>query len=162
MKTDGLNPKNRAKASAYTMVEVLMGVCILGIMIVSLYSGFSSGFAVVQLSRDNLRATQILLQRVETLRLYNWNQVLDTTRYLNSTFKDRYDPISTNGTVYAGTITTNVPNISGAAYTNNMRLVTVTLFWTNYPHKPATNIIVRSRQMQTYVARYGMQNYLYQ
>jgi hypothetical protein len=103
-----------------------------------------------------------LLQRVETLRLYNWNQVLDTTRYLKPTFKDRYDPVATNGTVYAGTITTNVPSLPGAAYTNNMRTVTVTLFWTNYPHKPNTNIIVRSRQMQTYVARYGMQNYLYQ
>ena len=43
-----------------------------------------------------------------------------------------------------------------------MRAITVTLYWTNYSKKPNQTQVVRSRQMQTYVARYGMQNYLYQ
>ena len=162
MKMDGLLPKRQRKAQAFTMVEVLIGVCILGIMTISLYTGFSSGFTVVQLSRDNLRATQILLQRMETMRLYNWQQILSTNNYLKPVFQEHYDALSQKGTVYSGTITTNLPDISGVAYRTNMRLVTVTLYWTNYSSKPSTNIVVRKREMQTFVARYGMQNYLYQ
>jgi type II secretory pathway pseudopilin PulG len=154
--------KKRRAVQAYTIIEVMMGVCILGIMIVTLYTGFSSGFTVVQVSRDNLRATQILLQRMETMRLYNWHQLLATNSYLKPNFREYYDPVSQGGTVYVGTISTNLPDISGTAYRTNMRMVTVTVYWTNYSQKPSTNIVVRSRQMQTYVARYGMQNYLYQ
>ena len=162
MRMDGKNFTGRGRANAYTMVEVMMGVCILGIMIVSLYTGFSSGFTVVQLSRDNLRATQILLQRMETVRLYNWNQILNTNSYLKPVFRDRYDSQGKNGTEYYGTIQTALPDISNVAYRTNMRLVTVTLYWTNYSQKPNPTVVVRSRQMQTCVARYGMQNYLYQ
>ena len=162
MQMDGSLPQRQRAAQAYTVIEVLMGVCILGIMIVSLYTGFSSGFTVVQLSRDNLRATQILLQRMETMRLYNWNQILSTNSYLKPVFEEHYDAIAKDGTHYTGTITTNLPDISGVAYRTNMRLITVTLYWTNHSAQPSTNIVVRSRQMQTCVARYGMQNYLYQ
>ena len=49
------------------MVEVLVAVSLVGIMFVSLYSGISSGFAVVQLARENLRATQILQEKMETI-----------------------------------------------------------------------------------------------
>jgi prepilin-type N-terminal cleavage/methylation domain-containing protein len=162
MKMHGANHRDPAGAKAFTMIEVLVGVCILGIMVVSLYTGLSSGFTVVQLSRDNLRATQILLQRMETIRLYNWNQMLNTNSYLKPVFEDRYDPKATNGTIYSGRITTDLPNIGNLAYKTNMRLVTVTLYWTNYSQKPNPTTVVRSRQMQTFVARYGMQNYLYQ
>jgi type II secretory pathway pseudopilin PulG len=161
MKMDGANSRRRSATDAFTMVEVLMGVLILAIMTVSLYSGFSSGFAVVRLSRDNVRATQVLLKKMETLRLFNWNQITTSTNYLKPTFTELYDPLAKNGTVYAGTITTNMPDIT-AAYRTNMRLVTVTVYWTNYSKNPNQRQVVRSRQMQTYVARYGMQPYLYQ
>ena len=158
---DGENPSKR-QVKAFTMVEVMIGVCILGIMLVSLYTGIYSGFAIVKLSRDNQRATQILLKKVETLRLYNWGQITDTNNFLKPTFTDYYDPTTESGTFYSGTLVTNLPNFN-AAYRTNMRMVTVTLYWTNYPEKPSNNqVVVRSRQMQTYVARYGMQSYLYQ
>ena len=57
---------------AFSMIEILVAMVVLGIMFVSLYSGFSSGFAVVQLARENLRATQILQEKMETIRLYTW------------------------------------------------------------------------------------------
>ena len=66
------------------------------------------------------------------------------------------------GSFYKGFISATVPSNVPAAYQDKMRQVTVTVFWTNYPQKPHTNLIVRSRQMQTYVARYGMQNYMFQ
>ena len=154
--------RQRTDQRAYTVVETLVAVVILAIMLVSLYGGFTSGFAVVQVARENLRATQIMVQRIETLRLYNWEQVRNTSNFLKPAFTNWYDPSDTSkGTVYVGFVTTNAPAISGAAYSSNMRAVTVTVYWTNQIHGNNTPL-VRTRQMQTYVARYGMQSYLYQ
>jgi len=163
MKTNEREP-SAITYSAYTIVEVVVAVFVLAIMLIALYGGFSAGFAVVQVSRENLRATQILVQKMETVRLLNWRQILDTNKFLTPTFSDWYDPLGTNthsaGIFYQGFISTNGPPGLPASYANNMRSITVTVFWTNYSHKPRTNVIVRSRQMQTYVARYGMQNYM--
>ena len=154
--------RQRTDQRAYTVVETLVAVVILAIMLVSLYGGFTSGFAVVQVARENLRATQIMVQRIETLRLYNWEQVRNTSNFLKPAFTNWYDPSDTSkGTVYVGFVTTNAPAVGLAAYTNNMRAVTVTVYWTNHIHGNNTPL-VRTRQMQTYVARYGMQSYLYQ
>ena len=153
--------KNKHARAAYTLVEVVIAVFVLAIMTISLYGGFSAGFAVVQVARENLRATQIILQKMETVRLYNWSQVLNTNNYLKPSFTNYYDPASKSGTLYRGFVTTSTPGLTGVGYSNDMRRLTVTLYWTNYQHG-STNKIVRSRQMQTYIARYGMQNYLYQ
>lgn len=152
--------KNKHARAAYTLVEVVIAVFVLAIMTISLYGGFSAGFAVVQVARENLRATQIILQKMETVRLYNWSQIKDPN-YLRPSFTNYYDPANKSGTLYRGFVTTNAPNFSGVSYSNDMRRLTITLYWTNYQHG-STNKIVRSRQMQTYIARYGMQNYLYQ
>jgi type II secretory pathway pseudopilin PulG len=162
MKTNEREPTTCAHA-AYSLVEVVVAVFVLAIMLIALYGGFSAGFAVVQASRENLRATQILVQKMETVRLLTWRQVLDTNKFLTPTFNDWYDPFGTNahssGVYYQGFISTNALPDLPASYADNMRSITVTVFWTNYSHKPSTNVVVRSRQMQTYVARYGMQNY---
>ncbi len=153
-------------AAAYTLAEVLLSVFVLGVMLISLYGGFSAGFAVVQLARENLRATQIMMQKMETVRLLKWSQLLDTANYLQPTFLDYYDPSSTNvqsaGAIYQGNVTLTAAAISGfPAYSINMREITVTIYWTNYPHGLSGTPIVRTRTMQTLAAQYGMQNYVY-
>jgi Tfp pilus assembly protein PilV len=153
-----------AARRAFTLAEVMIAVLITGLMMVSLFAGFSVGFRVVQSARENLRATQILLQRMETIRLYTWSQV-NSNAYLQPTFTERYDPLgvtnNTSGTLYVGVVGRGVPAGLPAAYQNNMREITVTLYWTNYSGYKMTNKLVRTRSMQTYVARYGMQNYIY-
>jgi hypothetical protein len=102
------------------------------------------------------------MQKTETLRLLNWSQGTNTT-LAPTNFTDYYDPTGGSvGTTYAGSysvgpVSSNLP----AAYSADMRLITVTVYWTNYPphRRPA---IVHSRQMQTQVAHWGMQNYIYQ
>ena len=157
--------RNSIRHTAYTLVEVIVSVLVLAVMLVSLYGGFSSGFAVVKLARENLRATQIMMQKMETVRLLKWSQFLDTNNFLQPAFLDYYDPAGTNGNAtgatYRGFISTNAAAGLPNDYAANMRTVTVTIFWTNYPQGLATNGIVRTRQMQTLVARYGMQNYVY-
>ena len=55
--------------TGYTFAEVLVGVTILGFVAASLYSAFSAGLGVIQATRENLRATQILVQKTEAIRL---------------------------------------------------------------------------------------------
>ena len=58
-----------------TLVEVVMAVALLGIMTSGIFGSFRYGFFTLQLVRENQRATQIILEKVETIRLYNWDQV---------------------------------------------------------------------------------------
>jgi hypothetical protein len=159
MKTSPLTPENRPHGqSAATIAEVLMSVAILGVMLTSLYGGMGSSFALTQLSRENLRGTQIMLERMEGIRLMNWNQVASTD--LNPpTFTKSYYPLASNGLsqgiTYYGTMTvTNVSMSPAPTYASNMAQVTVTILWTNRG-------ISRSRTMSTYVARNGIQNYVF-
>jgi len=150
-------------AAAFALVEPIVAFFVLSIMMVSLYGGISSGFGLVRLARENLRATQIMVQKTEDYRLYGWAQLTDAS-VVAPTFTDYFNPSATNsssyGTLYQGTVANTVPTNVPAAYQNNMRILTVTVYWTNYPSKPSTNLIVHSRQMQTLVAKYGMQNYV--
>ena len=47
----------RVRPLAYTLAEVIVCVALVAILFVSLYGGMTSGFAVTQSSRENLRAT---------------------------------------------------------------------------------------------------------
>ena len=156
------SPQNRHRTQrAFTFIEVVVAAFIVGLMGFSLFACFSSGFTIVQSSRENLRATQIMLQRVEAIRLFTWKQVLDTTNYLKPTFVDYYDPqssVTNEGSIYQGFVTSSIPTDLPVAYRTNMRTITITLYWTNYN---GTQSVVRTRQVATRVARYGMQNYIW-
>jgi hypothetical protein len=152
------------RASGYTFAEVLVAAGILGFMGTSLYAAFASGFCLIQSTRENLRATQIMVQKLEAVRLFTWSQVCDTTDYLKSTFTEVYDPLADNsrsrGASYTGNVTASVPDVGELpeAYRTNMRTLTVSLSWTNYN---GARPIVHQRKMTTRVARNGMQNYIW-
>jgi len=151
------------QTGAYTIAEVIVAVFILGIMSASLFAGFASGFDVVRLARENLRATQVMVQRMEDIRLYTWSQITNPA-YLKPTFVDWYNPPGTNngtaGVCYQGSYSIAIPTNVPVAYRANMRSVTLTLSWTNFPTGSRTNGMVHTRQMQSYVAYLGMQNYI--
>jgi Tfp pilus assembly protein PilV len=160
MRTRLIHSTRQRSTSAYTVVEVLVATLLLGTMVVSLYGGFSSGFAVMQMAREDLRATQILMQKMEAVRLCTWSQFTNAP----IVFSERYDPFEVSsgsaGAVYSGAVTVGpaqgIPNT--AAYRDNLRLVTATVYWTNFS---SGKRIVRSREMKTLVARYGLQPYLW-
>ena len=152
------------RQSAFTLVEAMVAVLVLGVLGAGLAAAFSSGLSVMDAERDNLRATQIMMQKMETIRLLTWSEGTNST-YAPTNFTDYYDPTGTNsnssGAVYSGnySVASAPTNIPGD-YSSSMRLVTVTVYWTNYPAHGRPPI-VQSRQMQSLVARYGMQNYIY-
>ena len=137
------------------MIEVLVAVVVLAIMFVSLYSGFSAGFAVVQLARENLRATQILQEKMETIRLYTWEQI-NTPGFVPTNFVDTFYASGTNvvGTMsYTGRVTIARAPIT-EAYSNELKTVRIDLQWVSAG-------VLRNREMQTLVTRNGLQNYIY-
>lgn len=147
----------RLCSAAFTLTEVLVGVAISAVVFVALYLGFSGGFGVIQLSRENLRATQILQDKMETIRLYNWDQIT-SNGFIPATFTAPFyatnsDSTAGGGLIYYGVMTiTNAP--IAEKYSNDLRMAVVQIVWTN-------GAVARRREMRTFVSRYGMQNYVY-
>lgn len=150
------SPRLRRKlTAAFSIAEVSVAMGIIGTASVALFSGFTTGFFTMQMARENLRATQIMLERTETLRLYNWDQVT-LPGFIEPTFTEKYDPNATSGAqglTYSGTVRIDPVPLT-TAYSDDMRMVTVTLNW-------KTGEINRNRSFTTYIARNGMQNYVY-
>jgi hypothetical protein len=147
-----------SRAAAFTLADAIVAVFVLGAVGGTFCVGLSSGFYVLQNTREDLRATQIMMQRLEAIRLCTWSELSAFT------FQESYDPLSgtnqSGGAKYFGNVTidpaSSVPNT--ASYAPNMCQVTVNLTWTNYN----LNVpVIHNRQMQTQVARYGLQNYIW-
>ena len=144
-----------------------MGVAVFGVTCVSLYAGVTFGFNSVQLARENLRATQILVEKMEVIRLYSWDEV-NEPGFIPATFEARYAPGGTftttgpndrpvvnpaEGVTYYGTISiTNAPMSEN--YRQNVKRVDLTVRWT-------TGKLERSRSLSTLVTWDGLQSYVY-
>lgn len=156
----------RTTLRAFSLLEVLVGMVIMVIAVVSLYAGISSCVSLTKAAREDLRATQIMLERMEGIRLYNWDQLV-YSNMIPTTFRTSYYPVAmsgqSTGITYYGTMTisSNLTLNPPASYAANMRAITVTVFWTNFYGTDMTDKIVRSRTMTTYAARDGIQNYVY-
>jgi prepilin-type N-terminal cleavage/methylation domain-containing protein len=143
--------------SAFTIIEVIMAIAVLGVLIMALYSGMSTAVFSTRLARENLRATEILLEKMEGIRLYSWDQVL-TSGYIPTNFTAYYyDDGNTNGTgsgiIYTGTVTLASCPIASVNYTNEIRQLSLTLNW-------VSGGIARNRSLTTLLARYGVQNHI--
>src|SRR6185369_12703303 len=90
---------------AFTLMEVMLAVVIVGVEFVSLYVAISQGFAVVQSARENLRATQIMQEQVEIIRVLDWEKVTTTPSPWN--FNASFYPAggtNNQGVTYLGSI----------------------------------------------------------
>jgi type II secretory pathway pseudopilin PulG len=175
----GQTKRGRAGRVGYTLVELGVGIALVTLVVSALYAGMTFTLQISNQTRENLRATQILVEKLEALRLYTWDQIaspfdpdepedpLDPFDpedphspeveadpfILPSTFTAPYTPGSTNAgeLTYYGTLTlTNAP--VAEAYGPHLLLVKVGVTWTNASGR------VQSREMQTLFAKYGMQN----
>jgi hypothetical protein len=128
----------------------------IGIMFVTLYVGITQGFSVVQVARENLRATQILEEKMETIRLYRWSQVTDGS-FVPATFTAPFFAVNSNdtgGLIYQGDVMVTNVNFSEATYSSDLREVIVRVRW-------VSGSVPREREMRTLVSQYGMQQYIY-
>ncbi len=163
--SSGVTPRGEGNGGA-VLVEILVGLGILIVVLVSLFAGISTSFNVTQVARENLRATQIMLERMETIRLHTWNQLI-FSNMIPATTTASYYPLALSGESSGVTYQVNVAITNAAmnpptTYGDRMRTINVTVFWTNYYGSTRkTNLLVRSRSMTTYSARDGVQNYIY-
>jgi prepilin-type N-terminal cleavage/methylation domain-containing protein len=145
------------RQNAFTLMEVMVAVAIIGAEFVTLYLGMSQGFRVVQVARENLRATQVLQEKTETIRLYTWSQI-NSNGFIPATFDAPFYPSGSQtnqGLVYHGTVTiTNAPLSAGTGYNDDLRMILVQVNWTS-------GNIDRQREMRTLVSHYGLHNYIY-
>jgi len=155
----------RLAEHAYTLAEVSISAVLVLTVFTALYAGMSSGFAYTQVLRENLRATQIMLERMEGIRLYNWDTQLNSNNFLPINFSAYYYPAIAgtgvnSGVCYTGTMSVGPVSLYPTpSYVSDMRQILVTLKWVS--RFGPSNTLVRTRRMRTYVARYGMQNYIY-
>lgn len=158
MKFTPTSRKNGSSQKAYTLIEVLIAMVSMGLVAASLFVGIGSGFAMIKVTREDLRATQILLERMETIRLYRWEQITDDT-FIPKTFTSCFYPdalatggggISYTGTVAVTAVSSNLP----PEYRDEMRQVRVQIGWMSGNRS-------RTREMISYTSRHGMQNYVY-
>src|SRR5712664_3238219 len=124
--------QTKTRAGAFTLPEVLVAAGLIGFSGLALFTGFQQSFNLVESDRENLRATQILQEKMEMIRLYSWDQVTNSG-FIPSSFSEAFDPTAatnSSGVTYAGTvIVTNAPITE--TYSADMRLVNISLSWTN-------------------------------
>jgi type II secretory pathway pseudopilin PulG len=145
----------RRAAAAFSLVEATVSMGLVGTTMAALFTGYTSGYFTMKMARENLRATQIMLEKVETLRLYSWQQI-NTPGFIPAGFTNFYDPqgpVGNQGVPYRGTMTI-APCDVGSSYAPEMRKVTVRVEWT-------TGNLQRSREFTSYISRYGLQDYIY-
>ncbi len=144
----------------------MIAACIMAIVFAALFAGISTTFSLMDITRENLRATQIMVSRLEGLRLCAWSGTqLFNTNVVPPNFTDSFYPLglkssTNNGTIYTGTmtVTTNFTLNPSATYQDKLAKVTIAVTWTS---QSANSTNTHQRSITTYAAQYGMQNYVY-
>jgi len=157
IRADNLNGDRSRVERAMTLVEVMIAVVGVGILLVTLYVAISQGFAIIQTARENLRATQVLQEKMETMRLFKWDTV--AANGFPHTFVEPFYAVGDNnngGFNYVGTAVTNpLPSqLRGLPYSDDLRLVTIQVEW-------QSGNVVRRREMRTLISEFGLQTYVY-
>ena len=152
-----IKTRRHTRAWGYSLVEVLIAFGVGGVVFITLYAGLARGFSSVQSTHHRLRATQILTEKLEVIRLYSWSQI-NTAGFIPASFTEYYQP-STNsvsrnrGIAYSGTLTLTNSAIL-PAYGDTMRRVIAQVKW-------VSGGITNQQRMETFISRYGVQNYIY-
>ena len=97
----------------FTLVEVMVAGLVLAAVFVGFYVNLKQGFASVETTRENHRATQIMEQQMETIRIYTWSQI-NSNGFVPTSFTSAFTPVTnglssshytTNSLVYTGAVT---------------------------------------------------------
>ena len=118
----------------------MVATLILTLVFVGLYGAFSFGFATVRIAQEDLGADRVMVQKLETLRMYDWSKI--TSGY-----------ILTNSTVsfYDVDMAINPAPLS-ESYSNSLRQVSVSASW-------ISGGVPRRRSMTTLVSQNGIETF---
>jgi prepilin-type N-terminal cleavage/methylation domain-containing protein len=140
----------------FTFAEVMMSIAVTLVMFIAFYAALSSGVRTIQVARENLRATEILVGQMEEIRLLRWDQLTNTV-IMPTSFTVSYNQNGTNttGVTYTGTVAVaSMPWTTTTSYSANMKQVSITLNWNSWG-------VQRHRSMTNYCALFGVQPYVW-
>jgi Tfp pilus assembly protein PilV len=150
--------QGRKHALGFTLVETVVATFAGATMMAALYVCFVGGFAIVKATREDLRATQISLERMEAIRLAPYANLKDPTKFPATTtvyFDEKGKAVGKGGVPY--TVTFKAEALPApkpqSTYFVNMMQITVGVSW-------KSGNVQRSRTFQTYAARSGIQSYV--
>jgi hypothetical protein len=130
------------------MMEVVFAMAIVGLLVVALYAAIATSVGLVKTCQENERVTQILSEKMDTIRLYNWDQIR-SNGFVVTNFTVGIDPLYANSTpYYTGRISVAQAPVGGL-YRSNLLQVTVDVNWVS-GSRP------QNRSMTTFVAKYGL------
>ena len=159
MKTAASIIRRRIRKKAFFLLEATIGMALLGLVFMAMYSGLVTTTFSVQLSRENLRATQLMAEKLDTIRLYGWKKIVEDPFYVRwndvPVYPDDPSKAGNDATprVFRGEIVVEAAPIT-EAYAVDMRMITVRVMW-------ATGKLNRTRSMSTMVSKYGLYKYVY-
>jgi type II secretory pathway pseudopilin PulG len=147
-------PVRRRWATAFTLIEITFSVAIVSILIVGLYTAIATCVSWVEACQQNQRVTQILTEKLDTIRLYNWDQI-NSNGFVATNFTLPFDPIRSNSIAYyTGSVAIAMaPSPLDQLYSSNLLRVIVRVDWVSGSR-------LQSRSMETLVAKYGLQSYI--
>lgn len=127
-------------------------MAVLGISVLALLSGVAWGTSSAAMARENQRATQILIDRMETIRLYGFDQITNRAFLPPSQVIVDFSSKGTSSNIYLLTI--GVTNrVLNANYSNDVALISLDLRW-------QSGRLQRQRNLSTYVYRDGLHNFV--
>jgi len=131
----------------------MVGFLLLGIIVAALCGGFSFGFNSIKLSQEEVRADQILVQKLESLRIYKFTDVNST--YIPTNFTAYYSTSNAaHGVTYNGTMTISpfLPSAAREGYSNTLKQVPASVSW-------FSEGMNHTRTMMTLVSTNGISTY---
>ena len=161
---------SRAGQTGFALVECTIATAVSAIFLGSLFLLNSSAMDTIQMARESACASQVLQQRIESMRIANWHQVTDSnwllTNLLNAdapganqlTNMSETLTLVAYGSATAGNI--QLTRTSGATtlVSNNSALLgenAIKIIWTvNYTAQPNNRTI--SRQIVAILAKGGV------
>ena len=151
-RTGTLYPAPGLAHPGFTLLETLVAMTILTFVVVSLYAAFSFGFACINVAREDLRADQVLVQKLETLREYDWSSLTNGYVLTNS-----IAVFSSEGGIEYGVTMSITPAPVTESYSNTLRQVTASVFWSSGGRFGSG--VDHRRSMTTLVSQNGLQTY---
>src|SRR5438270_6808973 len=78
--------RTRAERTGFALIEWAIATAISALFLGSLFLMNSSAMDTIQMARESACASQVLQQRIESMRIANWHQVTDANWLLTNLF----------------------------------------------------------------------------
>src|SRR5437879_3585877 len=126
------NERRRFKVASrrdvgFTLLEAVASFAIFGVCFGALLAGLSWNVSSVKTARETVRATQIMEDKLDTIRLYSWGQIM-TPGFITNQFYASFCPASVlwgsnaPGLTYTGSITIAAAPLTESYQTNIMQV----------------------------------------